>query len=115
VIQDLFPLLIWLLELAVLGLTLFAVAKTFRRAGQPPWAALVPVYNLVTFVRIAGRPVAPWTVLLFLPVVNVVVLGVLSVDVARRFGRGPGFGVGLAYLPFVFYPLLAFEEQEAVT
>ena len=30
----------------------------------------------------------------------------VTLEIAKRFGRGPGFGIGLAFLPFVFYPIL---------
>ena len=47
--------------------------------------------------------------LLFLiPVVNIVVLVVVSLDIARAFGKGRGFGCGLAFLGFLFYPVLGF-------
>jgi len=34
------------------------------------------------------------------------------VDTARRFGKGTGFGIGLFFLPFVFFPLLAFGDAQ---
>jgi hypothetical protein len=41
-------------------------------------------------------------------VVNVVVAIVVSIDIARAFGKGPGFGWGLAFLGFIFFPILGF-------
>ena len=29
-------------------------------------------------------------------------------DVAKNFGKGTGFGIGLAFLGFIFYPILGF-------
>lgn len=104
--QDLLPPFVWLLELLIVGVTLGAAWRTFERAGERGWAVLVPLYNAYVLVRVAGH--RPWVTLpLLVPGVNLVALGVVSVGVARRFGRRAPFGLGLAYLPFVFYPLLA--------
>ena len=108
-IQDLLPPLIWALELAVVVLTLVSIGRTFRLAGAPGWAVVVPVYNAVVLARVAQRrPTWQWALALHLPLINLIAVGALSIDVARRFDRGKAFGFGLAYLPFVFYPLLAF-------
>ena len=45
---------------------------------------------------------------MLIPVVGFVVWIIVSIDVARHFGRGTGFGVGLALLPMIFYPVLGF-------
>ncbi len=110
--QDLVPFAIWLLELAWLGLFLAGAWRTFARAGAPGWAALVPIYNLVVLARLGGEKGA-LALLLLVPLVNVGVLGYLSVRLARRFGRGVPFGLGLLLLPLVFYPLLGFGPFQA--
>ena len=46
--------------------------------------------------------------LLFVPIVNIVIGIILAIDVAKAFGQGTGFGVGLALLGFIFYPILGF-------
>lgn len=104
--QDLLPPLVWLVELALAVLTLVSAALVLERAGERRWAVLVPIYNAFALARAAGRGRA-LAVLLLVPCVNLVALGVASVGLARRFERGAAFGLGLAYLPFVFYPLLA--------
>lgn len=104
-----------LLVFAVIGLLglllgLVAIAglwKVFVKAGKPGWAALVPVYNAVVLLEIAQRPLW-WLVLLLIPVVGPVVMIFVAIDVAKAFDKGAGFGVGMAFLPFVFYPLLGF-------
>lgn len=110
--QDLVPFAIWLVELAWLGLTVAGAWRAFSKAGAPGWAVLVPVYNLVVLARV-GREKGAWVLLLLVPLVNVVVLGYLSIMVARRFGRGVPFGLGLLLVPIVFYPLLGFGPYQA--
>ncbi|QLH80075.1 signal peptidase I [Halosimplex rubrum] len=95
---------------AVLLVTLVSVAgvwKTFEKAGQPGWAAVVPVYNVYVLVaEIADRDIL-WVLLsIFVPIAAVIPM----IDVAKAFGKGTGYGVGLAFLGFVFFPLLGFGD-----
>lgn len=95
-----------LLVLALVGLW-----GTFVKAGQPGWAAIVPIYNVYVLLKVAGRP-GWWLVLFLVPLVNVVVQFIVVLDVAKSFGKGAGYAIGLYFLPFVFYPLLAFGEDD---
>ena len=99
---------VWLVVcLAVLA----GVWKVFTKAGQPGWGVLVPIYNAYLITRIAQRP-AWWLILMFVPIVNILAAVVLSMDIAKHFGKGPGFGVGLAFLGPIFYPILGFGGAE---
>lgn len=100
-----------LIQLAIVVVSVAGMWKVFDKAGEPGWAAIVPIYNLYVLCKVAGRP--GWWLLLFLvPLVNIVVLFVLSIDVAGKFGKGAGFGVGLALLGFIFYPVLGFGDDQ---
>ena len=37
---------------------------------------------------------------------------IMNVNFARSFGKSDGFGVGIAFLPIVFIPILAFDNSE---
>jgi hypothetical protein len=97
------------LYLAIIVAYLAGMWKVFPKAGQPGWAAIVPIYNIVVLLKVAGRPVW-WLVLLLIPLVNFVVFIMVSLDMAKSFGKGPGFGIGLWLLFFVFYPILGFGD-----
>jgi DNA-directed RNA polymerase subunit M/transcription elongation factor TFIIS len=80
---------------------------TFAKAGEPGWGALIPIYNVIILLRVAGRPL--WWILLFvIPGINLLAAIVVSIDVAQNFGKHAGFGLGLAFLGFIFYPVLGF-------
>ncbi|HYU35551.1 MAG TPA: DUF5684 domain-containing protein [Thermoanaerobaculia bacterium] len=83
--------------------------KVFEKAGEPGWAAIIPIYNFIVLLKIAGRP-AWWVLLMLIPVVNLIILFMISIEIARRFGKGTGFGIGLALLGFIFYPVLGFGD-----
>ena len=97
-----------------LGMAAFIVAanwKVFTKAGQPGWACLVPIYNVVILSKVVQRPMW-WLLLLFIPLAGLVVALVMLFDLAKVFGKGAAFGFGLLFLPFIFYPILAFGESE---
>jgi len=97
-------------------LTVLAIAgmwKAFEKAGKPGWAAIIPIYNAIVMLEIAGRPLW-WILLFFIPIVNIVVAIIVSIDIAKGFGQGAGFGVGLALLGFIFWPILGFGNAQYV-
>jgi len=102
-------LIVPLIGLAIIAAVIAGVWKVFTKAGKPGWGALIPIYNVVLLLEIAKRPTW-WLLLLFVPLVNLVVAVIVSVDIAKRFGKGTGFGLGLAFLGFVFYPVLGFSD-----
>lgn len=97
--------------LALFVLLFAAIWRIFTKAGEAGWKSLIPVWNLIVLLRIAGRP-SWWVVLLLIPLVNIVALVVMYVDVAKAFGKGTGFGLGMALVGFVFLPILAFGDAE---
>lgn len=86
-------------------LMIIAMWKVFSKAGKPGWAAIIPIYNYIVWCQIVGRPVW-WFLLLFLcfPIFYII----LSIDMAKSFGQGVGFAIGMILLPFIFWPMLAF-------
>lgn len=101
---------------AVFYLLIFALMivswwKIFEKAGRPGWASIIPIYNLIVGFQIIGQPVW-WILLLLVPVVNVVIVFLANLELARRFGQDAGFAVGLFFLGIVFLPLLAFGDYQ---
>jgi len=90
-------------------LLIVSLWKVFEKAGQAGWKSLIPIYNYVVFLNIIVRPVW-WVILLFVPIVSFIIIIVMHVDLAKRFGKGALYGLGLCLLPFIFFPLLAFGD-----
>lgn len=67
--------------------------------------------GLDTLLEIAGNPLW-WIALFFVPFVNIAVIILASIDVAKAFGKGAGFGVGFALLSPIFYPILGFGSAQ---
>lgn len=102
-----------LLILAFVLLVIISMWRVYERAGEPGWAVLIPFYNMYVLTKVAGLS-GWWVVAMFIPLINIIALFVVSIGVARRFDRGAGFGVGLALLPMIFYPILAWGEEGPV-
>jgi hypothetical protein len=95
--------------LAVVIFVIAGVWKTFEKAGLPGWGSIVPIYNLYLLTKMAKQE---WWVmlLLFIPLVGIVVAIMLAVYIAQNFNKSVGFGIGLAFLGFIFYPILGFGD-----
>lgn len=83
----------------------------FVKADQPGWACLLPIYNIIVLLQIAGKPWW-WFFLYMIPVVGLIVAILHMIALAESFGKGAGYGIGLFFLPFLFVPLLAFGDAE---
>ncbi len=85
--------------------------KLFEKAGQPGWGAIIPIYNIYLLTKIAKRP-GWWVILYFIPIVNVVIGIIIIFDIAKYFGKSVGYGFGLLFLGFIFFPILAFGKAK---
>jgi|SRR5688572_22034302 len=85
--------------------------KVFTKAGQPGWAAIIPIFNLYIMCKIGGRP-GWWVILFFIPIVSIIVTAIVSIDIAKSFGQSVIFGIGLWLLSFIFYPVLGFGSAQ---
>src|SRR3982074_2594571 len=100
-----------IISLAIGILMIVAMWKVFSKAGQPGWAVIIPIYNICIMCKVAGRP-GWWVLLMFIPFVNFIIAIILNIDIAKNFGQGVGFGIGLILLPFIFYPILGFGSAQ---
>jgi hypothetical protein len=107
-----------MLILAGYAVVLIGMWKVFTKAGQPGWAVLIPFYNIIVLLRVAGLPWY-WVFAVFLPIIPI--LGVLAYMVlavmclhriSTRFGQGVGFTIGLTLLSPIFFLILGFGSSK---
>jgi Family of unknown function (DUF5684) len=96
-----------IIYIAVVVLEIAALWQVFVKGGRPGWAAIIPFYNYYVLLKVVGRP-GWWLILYFIPIVNIVVWIIVSIDLAKSFAKSTGFAVGLIFLPFIFIPILGF-------
>jgi hypothetical protein len=104
-IAMLMPILIIGLIIGVFSLICYW--KVYTKAGKPGWACLVPFYNLIVLLQIAGKPWW-WLLLMFIPFVNIILIIMVMHSLSLAFGKGAGFTVGLIFLTPIFMAILAF-------
>ena len=108
-------LIVWL---AIMVFMIVSWWIVFKKAGQPGWAILIPIYNFLVILRVASRPWW-WVFAILLPIIPIVGVILLLVamififhGVSKTFGQGAGFTVGLVLLSVVFVPILAFGDYQ---
>ena len=99
----------WIVYLVFVVAVLAAVWKVFTKAGEPGWAVLVPFYNMIVLLKIVGRPWW-WLFLGLIPLVNFIIAILVYLDLAKSFGKGAGFGIGLIFLFPIFIMILGFGD-----
>ena len=95
--------------LAIMAVMIASAWKVFVKAGEPGWAALIPIYNAIVLLKICGKP-AWWIALFLIPIVNIVAGIMVYISLAKCFGKDTGFAIGLIFLGFIFFPILAFGD-----
>jgi hypothetical protein len=101
-------LMVWMVFcLAISVVMIVAGWKIFTKAGKPGWAILVPFYNVIVQLEIVGKPWW-WMLLMIIPFVNFILAIILCIELAKVFGKGTGFGLGLVFLGPIFILILAF-------
>lgn len=78
--------------------------KLYEKAGRKSWEAGIPIYNAIILMKIINRPTW-WTILLFIPVINIIMIPVIWVETLRSFGKNstPDTYIGLFSLGFYIY------------
>ena len=100
-----------LVYLAIIVVIIAGFWKTFTKANQPGWACIIPIYNIIVWLQIVGRPIW-WIILCIIPLVNIVIFIIICIDLAKSFGKGAGFGIGIFLLGFIFVPILGFGDAK---
>ena len=88
---------------------LAAFWRVFTKTGEPGWAILVPSYNIIVLLKIVDRPWW-WLILAMIPFVNFIFAIVINIDLAKSFGKGVGFTIGLILLAPIFIMIFGFGD-----
>ena len=113
-------LLVWLAVVAVMVVSMW---KIFEKAGEEGWKALIPFYNGWVLAEISGKP--GWWALVglggiipilgFVAAIAAFVLQIIiSIELAKSFGKEPVWALLLIFVPIVGFPMLAFGDAKYV-
>jgi len=99
--------------LAIAVVMLISMWKIFSKANQPGWAILIPIFNMITLLKVVRKPVW-WILLMLIPFVNFIIIILIYLELAKVFGKDTGYGLGIVFLPIIFLPMLAFGDSKYV-
>lgn len=94
--------------------TLFFIATMwmiYRKAGYEGWECIIPIYGAIILLRIVGKPWW-WLLLMLIPGFNIIWAIWQTNMLSKSFGKDVGFTLGLIFLGFIFYPILAFGKAQ---
>ena len=101
----------WVIWCIIIVIEIAAMWKVFVKAGQPGWAAIIPIYNVIVLLQIAGKPIW-WILLYFIPLVGLIIAIIVIHNISVNFGKGVGFTLGLIFLSPIFFPILAWGDAQ---
>ncbi len=94
-----------IIYVAIIILLIVSEWKIFTKAGKPGWAILIPIYNIIVFLEIIGKPWW-WLLLMCIPIVNII-FAIWAVNLlSKSFGKDVGFTIGILLLSIIFVPIL---------
>lgn len=124
---------IFLVFLVMYTLSVIAMWRVFNKAGEKGWKSLIPVYNIYVLFNLFWSPTWFWLMFGVYYVLNVMLSGMANLvymsivigfvfylycyinlmnRVAKSFGKGLAFTIGLIFLPNIFQLILAFNSAE---
>jgi hypothetical protein len=114
--------------LIIIILIIIGSMRVFKKAGKPMWAAIIPIYSTYVLLQIIRKPVWWMVPLIVLPILDSIVdMGMVGniislicfvfvimalYNLAKVFGRGIGFALGLIILNPIFMMILGFGKSE---
>jgi len=76
--------------------------RLYTLAGRKSWEALIPIYNAIILMKIIKKPTW-WVILLFFPVINILIFGIVWIETIRVFGKRSKIDSLIVILTLGFY------------
>lgn len=100
----------YIIALLVSVFILVTIWRIYKKAGQPGWASIIPVYNMIVMLRVVKLDWWHILIWLFVPFASIAYAIIVPIKLAKLFGKSSGFGVLAIFLPVIAYPILAFGQ-----
>ncbi len=102
-----FLVIFYIILFAAAIIELIGMWKAFEKMGKKGYEALIPGHDIVVLLEKANMPLW-YFFLMLIPICNIVFSILVSIEIAKKFGKSTGFGVLLALFGFVCWPILGF-------
>ena len=91
--------------------TIIGLWFVFKKAGVAPWKAIVPVYNIVVWIKVCGKSWR-WYLYFLIPAINVFCFLLLVVETAKDFRRYNFWEQTAAVIfPWIYLPILGLHPK----
>jgi hypothetical protein len=97
----------WIIYFAFIIAVIAGWWMMFEKAGEAGWKSIIPIYNIIILLKIVGRDWW-WVLLMLIPFVGLIIWIIVALDLAKVFGKGTGFAIGLIFLTPIFALILGF-------
>lgn len=88
-------------------LSFIATCVLYKKAGEHWWATLIPIYNMIVFLRMADKKWW-WIFVLLIPIVPAIIV---MVDFLKNFGKPGSHVLLLLFFGPIYWPILAFSKS----
>ncbi len=102
----------WIAALAVAVFSIVTMWIIFKKAGQPGWAILIPIYNLIVLLKVVNLDWWHVLIFIFVPFASVVYAILIPLRLAKVFGKPTSFGVLSIFFSIITNAILAFGEAK---
>ena len=96
-------------------MTIIGKWKVFVKAGKPGWHAIIPFLNTYDLYEIGGQK-GVYFLFAFIPFVGTLISSVFTFlayyNITRAFNKSKWYLVGLTIIPFIFYLILGFSNDQ---
>ena len=117
------------------ALTVVALWKIFTKAGEAGWKSLIPIYNVYVLFKLIGINFWIWVLLVpfVIGIIGAIAFGdsqdgtnfvsgiyslvidvYMAIKLAKAFGKGTGFTIGLILFPNIFQIILGFDSSKYI-
>lgn len=102
----------WVSAIIIAIFSLITTWIIFKKAGQPGWAAIIPIYNLIIMLKVVKLDWWHIFILLFVPFATVVYAIIIRLKLAKLFGKSTAFGVLSIFFSLITDAIIAFGEAK---
>lgn len=100
--------IVWVFYIALIVFELIVMWKIYEKAGQPGWASIVPIYNIIVLLKILKMDWWHVLIMLFVPFAAGIYGIIMSYKLALAFGKDKGFAILSIFFSAITYPIIAF-------
>ncbi len=86
--------------------------KIFEKAGFAGWKSIVPIYNMIVWLKVLERPMW-WLIFIFIPYFGIFMFFLMVWKTIRRFGKTSYLVlIPATCFPCLYFPYLGFSSKE---